>query len=194
MSLSIPQRFITDLDNFTWEQDWRASRIIKEKRTNGEYYFATIIRYYGETEDTHDYDISTSFSDRAILGRAEKFVGKRQHDTDPESPTFGKRIYTEAITETIVEEDSKGKPREREVLVEGKTIYEYTLPVNEENTMKLKTLVGAVALNQETKFLYVYGANPPHVVPPETFWKVSVADYLQRIQPQPTIKEHGKKA
>ncbi len=194
MSMSIPQRFITNLETFTWGKDWRAVRIIKEKRTNGEYYFGTIIRYYGETEATHDYDISTSFADRAILGRVEKFVGKRTHDTDPESTTFGQRIYTKAITETIIEEDSKGKPREREVLVEGKTIYEYTLPVNEANTKNLKTLVGAIALNQETKFMYVYGASPPHVVPPETFWKVSVADYLQRILPQPTIKENGKKA
>ena len=87
--MSIPQRFITNLETFTWGKDWRAKRIMKEKRTNGEYYFATIVRYYGETEDTHDYDISPSYADRAILGRVEKFVGKRQHDIDPDSPTFG---------------------------------------------------------------------------------------------------------
>ena len=30
MSLTIPQKFITNLDNFTWGDDWRATRIIKE--------------------------------------------------------------------------------------------------------------------------------------------------------------------
>ena len=193
MSMSIPQRFITNLETFTWGKDWRAKRIMKEKRTNGEYYFATIVRYYGETEDTHDYDISPSYADRAILGRVEKFVGKRQHDIDPDSPTFGKRIYTKAITETITEEDSNGKPREREILIEGKSIYEYTLPVNEENTKKLKTLQGSISLNQDTKLMYVYGATPPLVVPPETFWKTSVTDYLQQIDPL-VNKKNDKKA
>ena len=109
MSLSIPQRFITDLDNFTWGVDWRATRIIKEKRTDGEYYFANIVRYYGEKEETHDYDIAESYLETAWLGRVEKFVGKRMHDTDPDSKSFGKRIYSEAITETITEKDQKAK-------------------------------------------------------------------------------------
>ena len=47
MSLSIRERFITDLENFTWSKDWRATRIIKERRVDGEYYFASIVRYYG---------------------------------------------------------------------------------------------------------------------------------------------------
>ena len=130
MSLSIPQRFITDLENFTWGEDWRATRIIKEKRTDGEYYFANIVRYYGEKEDTHDYDIAESYLETAWLGRVEKFVGKRMHDTDPDSKSFGKRIYSEAITETITEKDQKGKPIEREVLLEGKVIYQYIIPEN----------------------------------------------------------------
>ena len=76
MSLSIPQKFITDLENFTWSDDWRATRIIKEKRSDGEYFFARIIRFYGEKEDTHDYDIGNTLDETAWLGRSEKFVGK----------------------------------------------------------------------------------------------------------------------
>lgn len=185
MSLSIQQRFITDLDSFTWGKDWRATRIIKEKRVGGEYYFANIVRYYGEKEDTHDYDLAETLQEQAWLGRVEKFVGKRMHDTDPDSPTFGKRIYSPAITEMITEEDSRGKPKTREVLVEGKTIYEYKLKVDEKNTKLMKELAGAIALNQETQFLFIYGANPPLVVDPETFWKTSVSDYLQNIKPIP---------
>lgn len=193
MSMSIPQRFITNLETFTWAKDWRALRIIKEKRTNGEYYFASIVRYYGETEDTHDYDIGNTIADIAILGRVQKFVGKRITDVDPDSPTFGKRIYTKAITEMITDEDSKGKLREREVIVEGKTIYDYTLPVNAENTKKMKELQGQIAMNQETKFLYVYGAVPPYSVPPETFWNISVKDYLQSLEPEANKVKIGKK-
>lgn len=194
MSLSIPTRFITDLDSFTWGKDWRATRIIKEKRTDGEYYFAKIVRYYGEKEDTHDYDIAESYIESAWLGRNEKFVGKRTHDRDPDSPTFGKRIYSEAITETITEKNLKGKPVEREVLVEGKTIYEYTLPVTKANTEKLKELQGAIALNQETQFLFIYGASPPYVVDPDTFWGTSVSDYLQQVKKLQRPPEIGKKA
>ena len=192
--MKIHQRYITDIDNFTWGEDWRATRIIKEKRTNGEYYFANIIRYYGEKEDTHDYDISESLADSAWLGRNEKFVGKRTHDRDPESKTFGKRIYSEAITEMVTEPNSRGKPVEREILIEGKTIYEYTLPVNEENTKKLKTLQGAIALSQETQLLFMYGIKPPHAVTPEIFWTTSVSDYLQSIEPiRREIKKNVKK-
>lgn len=193
MAMSIPQKFITNLDTFTWAKDWRAKRIIKEKRSDGEYYFATIVRYYGELEDTHDYDISANSEDRAILGRVEKFVGKRIHDVDPDSKTFGKRIYTPAVTETIIEEDSKGKPREREILIEGRTLYEYTIPVTEENTKKMKTLQGQIAMNQETKFLFVYGATPPHSIPPETFWNKTVANYLQSLEPEANKVKNGKK-
>ncbi len=192
MSLSIQQRFITDLEKFEWGNRWRATRIIKEKRTNGEYYFASIVRYYGEKEDTHDYDIGETYKESAWLGRLEKFVGKRIFDTDHDSPTFGKRIYNPAITETISEEDDKGKLTTREVLVEGKTIYEYTLPVNEKNTKKMKELAGAIALNQETIFLFIYGASPPYTVDPDTFWNSSVGDYLQSIQPVRNTK-NGKK-
>jgi len=195
MSLSIRQRFITDLENFTWHKDWRATRIIKERRSDGEYYFANIIRYYGEKEDTHDYDVGETHDESAWLGRNEKFVGKRVHDRDPDSSTFGKRIYSEAITETITESDQKGRPIERQILVEGRTIYEYSIPVNEENTKKMKSLVGAIALNQETQLLFVYGINAPNVVMPDTFWKISVNDYLTSLEQQLKFKkEIGKKA
>jgi len=188
MSLSIQDKFITDLDSFTWDKDWRATRIIKEKRTDGDYYFASIIRYYGEKAESSDYDIGDTYAEMAWLGRNEKFVGKRVHDTDHDSPTFGKRIYTPAVTETITEENSRGKPISREVLVEGKTIYEYTIKVNPENTKKMKTLAGAIALNQDTKFLFVYGAVPPTIVEPEIFWNTSVKDYLNSIKPVQEIK------
>lgn len=182
MSLAIPQTFITDLDSFTWGKDWRAKRIIKEKRTDGDYYFANIVRFYGEKEDTHDYDIAETYVETAWLGRVEKFVGSRKTDLDRDSKTFGKRIYSEAITETVTEKDLKGKPVEREVLIKGKTVYEYLIKVSPEATEKMKTLQGAIALNQETQFLFVYGAQPPHVVEPETFWSMPVSEYLQSIQ------------
>lgn len=179
------------MDSFTWGKDWRATRIIKEKRTDGEYYFANITRYYGEKEHTHDYDIGDTISETAWLGRNEKFVGKREWRTNPDDQTRRERVWSAPVTETITEEDNTGKPVTREVLVEGKVIYQYTLKVNVENTKKMKELQGAIALNQETQFLFVYGAVPPLVVPPETFWSTSVSDYLQSIAPviqKPTKK------
>ena len=193
MSLSIHQNFVTDLENFAWGKDWRAMRIIKEKRTDGEYYFAHLIRYYGEIQGTNDYDVGESLAETAWLGRNEKFVGKRMFDKDEDSPTCGKRVYSSPVTETIEETNEKGKTVSREVLVDGKTIYEYTIRVNKDNTEKMKTLAGAVALNQETQFLFVYGAGvPPHAVDPDTFWNTSVSDYLQKIETIKTEK-NGKK-
>lgn len=191
MSLSIKQNFVTNMETFTWGKDWRATRIIKEKRTDGEYYFANITRFYGEKEHTHDYDIGDTINETAWLGRNEKFVGKREWRTNPTDPTRRERAWTAPVTETITEEDNTGKPVTREVLVEGKVIYEYTLKVNAENTKKMKELQGAIALNQETQFLFVYGAVPPLVLDPETFWNSTVSDYLQSIAPviqKPTKK------
>ena len=193
MSLSIQQKFITDLESFTWGKDWRAMRIIRERRTSGDYYFAHIMRYYGENDDTNDYDLGDTLAETAWLGRNEKFVGKRVFDKDEESPTFGKRIYTEAVTEIITEENEKGKPTSRKVLVEGKTIYDYTIKVTPENTKKMQELAGAVGLNQETRFLFVYGATPPLLVEPKTFWKSSVEDYLEKIKPIKDDNSDGKK-
>jgi len=182
MSMSIKQNFVTDLENFSWDKDWRASRIVKEKRVDGEYYFASIIRYYGEKDDSHDYDIGDTIAESAWLGRNEKFVGKRVTDLDRDSKTFGKRIWTQPITEIIEEEDDKGKPTTREVLVDGKTIYEYTIKVTPENTKRMQSIAGAVSLNQETQFLFVYGAVPPLAVDPETFWQTSVKEYLDTLK------------
>jgi len=193
MSLSIPQRFITDLDSFTWGKDWRATRIIKEKRVGGEFYFANIIRYYGVKEDTQDHDVGETMDEMAWLGRVEKFVGKRIRDLDHDSPTFGQRISTKAITEFVTAKDTKGNPIEREVLVEGKPIYEYTIPVTKENTAKVKELAGAIALNQETQFLFMYGASPPLAVDPDTFWDTSVSQYLNNINPLKRNEKDGKK-
>jgi len=145
VSLVIPVNYITDLKEFTWEKDWRATRIIKEKRVSGDYYFAHLIRYYGEKENTDDYDIGETIAETAWLGRIEKFVGKRTWRTDPNDQTRRKRMYNEPVTEDIDVEDSEGKISKRKVLRKGKTIYEYTLPVTKDNTEKLKKLAGSTA-------------------------------------------------
>ena len=197
MSLVIPETYITDLKEFTWEKDWRATRIIKEKRVSGDYYFAHIVRYYGEKEDTDDYDIGETLRETAWLGRTEKFVGKRGWRVDPTDQTRRKRMYTEPVTEDIDVDDGQGNITKRKVLRKGKTIYEYTLPVTKENTDKLKRLAGAIALNQETQFLFIYGANPPHAVDPETFWDTTMNEYLQNISNMKQVmeaKSNGKKA
>lgn len=188
MSLQTQENFITDLESFSWEKDWRAIRIIKEKRTSEEYYFAQIIRYYGEVENTNNYDIGDTLAETAWLGRNEKFVGKRIFDKDHDSFTFGKRIYAPPVTETITVEKN-GKPVTKEVLVDGKTIYEYTIQVTKENTEKMKKLAGSIALNQETQFMFIYGANPPIIVDPETFWTNSVSYYLKQMQKQQQPKQ-----
>lgn len=190
MSLLIPQTFYKDTTSFDIKK-WRATQIIKERRVDGEFYFAQIVRYYGNMEDSQDYDVGDTMREMAWIGRIEKFIGKRVRDLDHDSPTFGQRINTKAKTETIHETDRNGKQVTREALIEGKTIYEYTIPVTKENTLQIKQLAGAVSLNKETEFLFIYGAAPPHVVDPDTFWNTTVTDYLNNINP--LNKKDGKK-
>lgn len=180
MSLKIYQNFVTDIESFDWEKH-RAIVMYKEKRANGEFYFAIVTKYYG-TPDDDDYDISKRFFDQTTIGRMEKFVGDRGFDGNGESDTFGQRVYNDAITETVIETDHRGKKVEREVLIKGRVIYKYNLPVNKENTEKLKKLEGPVDLDKNTKFIFISGSHKVLSVDSETFWKTSISDYLQNVR------------
>ncbi len=172
-SLRIKQKFVDDLKNFEWEK-YKAVVLSKEKRNDGDYYFALIVRHYGTIEDsTKSFDIGDRSEDFVWLGRVEKWIGKRVPDTDPDSQTFGQRIYQEPIIEEIERTDSKGKKVKEKVIVEGRAIYEYPLKVNEKNTINIKKLVGLLDINKYTSFQIIYGTGNPITVDEGTFFSQS---------------------
>lgn len=183
MSLRIAENYVTNLDTFTWGNDWRATKLIKEIRANGkEFYFGQVVRYFGEPEDTQDYDIGDKYEETAWLGRVEKFVGtKKIIDDDQNSPTYGQRTNSKPIVETLEDKDDKGRITKRELLIEGKAVYEYNIPVTEENTEKIKTLVGSIGLSQETGFYFLQGFNAPLFVTPKEFFEITASEYIAKL-------------
>lgn len=176
MSFQIEQRYITDFDDFVWE-DWRALVLTKEQRKNKDYYFASIVRYYGNEEGSFDYDIGNKSSEFAYIGRKEVFVGERGPDKDPNSKTFGQRITFPAETEEQTYLDH-GKEKTRTVLVKGKKIYEFTLAVNDKNTEKIKKLIGPLTVNKQTSFQVLAGTQRPVSVPEDVFFTKTVQQVM----------------
>lgn len=174
MSLIIYPTYITNLKKFEWEKKWRAITISKEKRTKGEFYFAHIVRFYGEDEVRGEYDVSEDSKDFAWLGRNVKAIGKRTFSKDPETP--GKRVYEEAEWE---ERENLATKEKYKVLVKGKRVWDYTIPVNEENTKLMKSLIGEIGLNQITTFQMLKGTTYPISVDEDTFFKTSVDEVMK---------------
>jgi len=169
-SLRIKQKFVTDFKDFEWDK-YKAVVLSKEKRNDGDYYFALIVRHYGVIDDgAKSFDIGDREQDFIWLGRTEKFVGSRVPDTDPDSPTFGQRVYKEPIIEEIERTNSKGKMVKEKIVVEGRAIYEYPLKVNEKNTTNIKKLVGLLDINKYTSFQIIYGTGNPITVDEDTFF------------------------
>ena len=178
-SLRIKEKFVTDFKNFEWDK-YKAVVLSKEKRNDGDYYFGLIVRHYGEIEDgIKSFDIGDRSEDYMWLGRVEKFIGSRVPDTDPDSPTFGKRIYKEPIIEEIERIDSKGKKIKEKIVIEGRPIYEYPLKVNEKNTLNIKKLVGLLDINKPTSFQIIYGTGNPITVDEETFFSKTTDEIYQ---------------
>ena len=178
-SLRIKEKFVEDLKTFDWDK-YKAVVLSKEKRNDGDYYFALIVRHYGTIDDgAKSFDIGDRSEDFMWLGRVEKWIGKRVPDIDPDSVTFGQRIYQEPIIEEIERTNSKGKKTMEKIVVEGRAIYEYTLKVNEKNTTNIKKLVGLLDINKPTSFQIIYGTGNPISVNEETFFSKTTDEIYQ---------------
>lgn len=180
MEMRIKTKYITDMENFEPEK-WLAISITKEKRNKEDYYFAHIVRNYGITEDTDDYDIGTTNEEFGWIGRHDIAVGKRVFSKDPEKP--GVREFEDPVWDTEVNPDTQ---EETKTLRKGKLVWKYTLPVNEKNTKLMKSIIGTVGINQQTKFYMIKGSTNPIVIEEKTFFAKNVdevmEDNLQMLQ------------
>lgn len=190
--MQIEQTEISNFKDFKWGEEWRALVISKEQRMDKDYYFARIARYYGKTHNTFEYDIGTTSKEFAWIGRKSEFVGTMGPDRNPDSKTFGQRIQFPPKTEEISIIDTEGNDRKKTVLKKGRIIYKFTLPVNEENTKKIKTLIGPITVNKSTTFQVVAGNEPPVGVTQEVFFKNTVSKIMVVHLNQKSLNEEKK--
>ena len=189
----IREKYIKDLKDFTWGKDWRAVRLTKEHRTSGDVYFGLIVRYYGTTDGTDDYDTGDRSKDFVWLGRHEKFVGKRVTDMNPDSATRMQRIWKKPETEKSVIVNEEGFEEEIEELVKGRVVFEYDIPDTPANVKLLKTLVGQVDMDNLTTFSFIQGNTPPISVDEESFFNTSVKNFLSAHTIEATIRTNAEK-
>lgn len=176
--MQIAENIVEDLKVFQWEK-WRAITINKEKRKDGDFYFATLVRNYSEPDSNFDYDLGTSRSEYCKIGRIIEFVGKRILDVKDGSPTFGKRINLPAKTEEIEYLD-RGEKKTKIVLksekgiLQGRRIWGYNIPANSENTKKMQGLVGSLSMTKSTNFSVIRGNQNPISVGEKLFFSKTV--------------------
>lgn len=178
--LKIEEKYITNIKDFEWGDKWRALTISKEQRMEKDYYFAQVVKFYGAENNTFEYDIGKSSEEFAWIGRIEKIVGETRPDTDPESKTFGQRVSFPPEMEVHETIDSHGKTVKKPFLKKGKTIYDFTLPVNEKNTEKIKTLIGPLTVSKQTTFQIIAGNEPPVSITRDVFFGSTVQEVMAK--------------
>lgn len=177
--LQIEENAVPLPDNFQWGKEWRAVRIWKEKRDDGDHLFAFCIRYYGPN------DFGRKKSEEIWIGREIKYIAEREWDLDKKSKTFGERIAKDA--ETVTEEiwDEKlGKYVSVETPINATKEYDYKHKANDPDLIKnYKTLVGRLPAGRKTQLLFVYDGGSRNVTMenPDDFWNHSV-DELMAIE------------
>lgn len=186
--MRIKTKYITDMQHFEPEK-WLATIITKEKRNKTDHYFANVVRNYGTAEDTDDYDIGTSNEEFAWIGRHDIAVGKRVFSKDPEKP--GTREFEEPVWDIEIDPDTQ---EETKTLRKGKLVWKYTLPVTDENTKLMKSLIGTIGINRQTNFYIIKGSTNPIAVDEKTFFANTVDEIMQdNLQMLQHIKAVPKK-
>lgn len=169
--LELRPNFIKDLKTFKWGKEWRAERIWRELRIDGEYLFASIKKDYGVIEGTHALDLGNKKEDYYWVGRTIRIVGERVPDTDPNSPTFGKRVYKAPPKRLGREWNENTKQWEDVTYEDGRKTYDYICPATPENLKLFQTMAGPLDNNNETQLIFIYGSRNIDVPDADLFFK-----------------------
>lgn len=140
-------------ENFQWGKQWVALRMWKEQRDDGEYLFAACLRKYGPN------DFGNKTKDHIYIGRKVKWTRGKITDTDPDSPTFTKRIdeKAEEVIEKVFNEKT-GNWDEIKIPVNATKTYDYLHKADNDDMVKLyKSLVGPTPRSGKTHFTFIWG-------------------------------------
>jgi hypothetical protein len=156
---------------------WRAVRMWKELRDNGEFFFALLVRYYGPN------DYGNKRKDFVHIGREIVWSYGKETDTDPDSPTFGKRveIQPQLVTERIFNEKTK-EWDEVKVPVNATKSYKYEHKTSDKKITEMyKGLCGTVPRSGYTTFTFIsgQGSNLRRVETEEEFFEKSVKQIIE---------------
>lgn len=174
--LQIEENAVPLPDNFQWGKEWRAVRIWKELRDDGDFIYAFCIRYYGPN------DYGRKKADEIWIGREIKYISERDWDNNPKSKTYGQRVAKDA--ETVTEEiwDEKlGKYVPVETAINAIKEYDYKHKANDPDLVaQYKTLVGRLPAGRKTQLLFVYdsGGRTVNIDNPDDFWNHTVSELM----------------
>lgn len=175
-------------DDFDWGKSWRAVRIWKELRADGEFFYAFIVRKYDET------DIGEMKDEELWIGRRIEYRGKRKFDVNPRSKTFSKRIdeKPQEVTEEVYNEDT-GKYEEQTYTVNAKKIYVYDHKADDKELIaKYQSLCGSLPGGTSTQLIMLYGSRPVNIEVPKDFWSHTVKEFKEVEQKSDSIFDTDK--
>ena len=170
--LQIKPNFLPEesLKGFKWEE-WRAERIIRELRGDGEYLFASCRKNYGVIENTHELDLGNKKEDYLWIGRIEDRVGERGPDVNPKSPTFGTRVYREPEKQLSEEWNEATQKWEEIETKKGRLVHKYICEATPENLQKFKSMVGKLDNGRVTNTSFIFGSAKVDMPDPDVFFK-----------------------
>ena len=178
--LQISENAVGEPKNFNWGKGWRAVRIWKELTDHGEKFFALVIKKYGPG------DYGTKKSEEMYIGREIKYLGPRELDTDPNSPTFSKRVNKDIeYVKSEVWDDKKNAYVEQQVPINANKTYKYVHDASDKEIITgYKTLVGDLPGGRRTQLIFLYDSRPVTIRDQKEFFETSVSAFREIEEPQ----------
>ncbi len=176
--------------DFQWGKQWIATRMWKELRDDGEFYFALVQRKYGPQDwgNTHD--------DFLYIGREVSWIKERTTDINPRSKKFGQRVDAPAETVTISEYNEKTQEYEPvQKAVNERKVYLYIHKTTDKAlTTNYESLYGNTQRGGKTELTFIYGngSNFAQVKTKKEFFGRSVqemVDYVESKQQTEAFKD-----
>lgn len=177
MPLQINENILEEIpEDFGWGKKWKALRIWKELRDDGEFLYAFIIRHYGPN------DFGTKKEDERWIGRKIKWIHGRKWQNNPSAPHYGERVDDEAEMVTEEEWDEKTHTYKKvETPVNARKTYEYIHRADDSDMIKnYKTLIGRTTQGT-TQFHFVF-SDQVRKMKSEEFWGTTVTQFVKKFE------------
>lgn len=177
MPLQIEEAISPMPEDFKWGEEWRALRIWKELRDDGEFLYAFLIKMYGPN------DYGNKKEDELYIGREIHYIKGKKFQLDHKKKDFGKRVEDEA--DEIVESQwdyDKGKYVEVRTPVNAKKTYKYLHnSTDKELIKKYQSLIGPTSVgNTKLYFVYNYGSRIVEIPNKKDFFEHSVQELANK--------------
>jgi|SRR6185437_1962349 len=179
MPLQIEEAISPLPEDFKWGEQWRALRLWKELRDDGEFFYAFVVRMYGPN------DYGNKKEDELYIGREIKYIKGKKFQLDHKKPKFGERVDEEAdeIVESIFDYE-KGKYVEVRTPVNARKTYLYLHKADDkEMAKKYASLIGTTSVGiTKMYFVYNYGSRIVEIPNKKDFFEHTVQELANKEQ------------